>query len=341
MKADRGALARAVADPPADLRLLLLHGPDEAGSRALADRYAAALGPGVERLDLLPADLRADPARLADEAAAISMFGGRMLIRVQGIGDESLAAVEALLEAPAAGNPVVATAGALRRDAKLLKLTESHAAALAFASYVPDARDFAALVGTLAQEAGLTLPRDLARRIAEAAGGDRAIAASEIDKLALYLDAAPDRPRPVSAADIDALSASIADSDLDRLVGALTLGRPAEVERQLARLAAEGASGIVVLRAAARRLHLLSEMRLDVDRGEPPASVVAARGKAVFWKDRDSFSTTLGQWTTPRLSAALARLLAAERAIKSPGSLGDLAADAVLLDLARPARGRA
>src|SRR3546814_11600413 len=75
-------------------------------------------------LDIPPAELKSDPARLADEAAATSMFAAGSLIRVTNIRDESVDAVSALLESAAAGNPVLAYAGALRTDSKLLKLVE-------------------------------------------------------------------------------------------------------------------------------------------------------------------------------------------------------------------------
>jgi DNA polymerase-3 subunit delta len=336
MKADRGALARAVAKPPAELRLLLLHGPDEAGSRAIADSYAAALGE-TERLDLGPQDLRSDPARLSDEAAAISMFGGRTLIRLFGIGEESLGAIEALLDGQAAGNPVVATAGVLRRDSKLLKLVERHPSALGYASYAPDAREFETLVGTMAREAGLAAPRDVIRRIADSASGDRAVAAGEVEKLVLFLDAAPDRVRNVELEHVTALSADISESDMDRLVNGVTAGRPGEVAEQLGRLRSEGAAGIMLLRAVMRRFYLLADLRSEVDQGSSAESVVATRGKAIFWKEKGVITAALAQWPAPRIATALSRLLAAERAIKSSGSAGDILAETALLDLARRA----
>ena len=58
---------------------------------------ATAMGPGAERIDLDGATLRGDPARLADEAASLSLFGDARHIRVTGMGEESLAAVAALL----------------------------------------------------------------------------------------------------------------------------------------------------------------------------------------------------------------------------------------------------
>ena len=104
MKADAAQVARALDKPDPALRLILLYGPDESGSRALASRVDKALGADAERIDLSGSQLKGDPARLADEAASISLFGGARHIRVDPAGDEAIEAVEALLEAPSAGN---------------------------------------------------------------------------------------------------------------------------------------------------------------------------------------------------------------------------------------------
>ena len=55
------------------------------------------MGAGSERIDLSGADLKGDPARLADEAAAISMFGEGRWILVEQAGDEIVPALDALL----------------------------------------------------------------------------------------------------------------------------------------------------------------------------------------------------------------------------------------------------
>src|SRR3546814_3063470 len=90
------------------------------------------MGAEAERIELGGAELKADPARLADEAASISLFGGARYIVVEASGDEVLAAVEALIEAPTAGNPVAIVAGALRPSTTLLKLAIAEKSALAF-----------------------------------------------------------------------------------------------------------------------------------------------------------------------------------------------------------------
>ena len=88
MKAKRAEMERALRSP-ADWRFFLLHGPDEAGSQSLIRVAAAGAGAEAERVDLTGSELKADPARLADEAASLSLFGGARYIVVQPAGDFS------------------------------------------------------------------------------------------------------------------------------------------------------------------------------------------------------------------------------------------------------------
>ncbi|MET1110363.1 MAG: DNA polymerase III subunit delta, partial [Allosphingosinicella sp.] len=196
MKAKRAEMERALRSPSA-WRFFLLYGPDESGSHSLIRAAAAGAGAEAERVELTGAELKADPARLADEAASISLFGGARYIVVQPAGDESLAAVEALLQAPAAGNPVLLIAGALKPASKLLKLALAEPAALALASYAPEGAEAERLVIEMARGEGLTARPDVARRLADACAGNRAMLALELQKLALFLDSAPDRPKPL------------------------------------------------------------------------------------------------------------------------------------------------
>src|SRR3546814_16178328 len=119
------------------------------------------MGPDAERIDLDPSTLRDDPARLADEAASFSMFGDKRWIRVNGLGEESLPALTALLEAEAAGNPVIAVAGALKPKSKLLKLALDHHQALPFVSYHPEQREAEQYAIPIARAGGHPPPHDL------------------------------------------------------------------------------------------------------------------------------------------------------------------------------------
>ncbi|HEX4761746.1 MAG TPA: DNA polymerase III subunit delta, partial [Sphingomicrobium sp.] len=81
MKLQRGAIARAVDQPDPAVRFYLLHGPDEAQSRAFGARLVEALQ--ATRFVISAADVKSDPAVLADEASAMSLFGGKRVIWIE------------------------------------------------------------------------------------------------------------------------------------------------------------------------------------------------------------------------------------------------------------------
>lgn len=337
MKANRAQAERALASP-GDTRLFLLHGPDEAGSRALAKRLAAAMGEGAERIDLSGAELKADPARLADEAAAISMFGGARWIQVEQAGDEIVPAVEALIEAAAAGNPVVVLAGALKPASKLLKLALAVPCALAYASYLPDAGQADRLVMELARPLGLILRPDVAARIGEACGGNRAVIEQELTKYALYADASAAAPKGIDHDVVDLLGAGAEEGDLSRLVDSATGGDGAALEAEIARLRSQGQEGITLIRAVLRRMMLLARLRAEVEQGRSVAAVMASpAAKSVFFKEKGAVERQLQRWSSELIAKAVARLAEAERQVMAPGGPGIVAADAELFAIARQA----
>lgn len=340
MSRGSGPLLQALdrADPA--VRLYLFYGADEAGARALAARLGKALGDDVERVDLSGDVLKGDPARLADEAASISLFGGKRWIRVDPAGDECVAAVKALIEAPAAGNPVAMIGPNLRKDSKLVKLLTDASAAMVQACYPPEGRELDALVVEMGRALGLELWPDVAQRIARSCGGDRAVLSSELDKLSLYLDTAPDRTRPVSMEVLDALGAGIDEGDLSRLSAMVFGGDMAGTDSEIARLESEGIEGIPVLRSLGRRALLLAQLRAQVASGDNVGRVMDTAGKAVFFKERDAVKRALERWTPEMLSTAVTRIAEAERQVKAPGFVGPALVNDAVLAITRAAARR-
>jgi len=338
MKPTAATLGRALDSADPAIRLYLLYGPDESGSRALAARLGKAMGADAERIDLTSAMLKGDPARLSDEAAAISLFGGKRWIRLDPATDDALDAIAALLDAPAAGNPVAAIGGTLRKDARLLKLVQGHKAALVHASYLPEGRDADALVVTLARDLGLQLRPEIARRIATGTGGDRALIGQELEKLALYADASPDHPKSIEHDMLDALGTASEEGDMARLSHAVFAGQPQRVDEELARLASEGIEGITVLRALSRRALQLAQLRSQMAQGDSVERVLETAGKAIFWKERPQIADQLARWTPETIATAITRLAEAERQVKSAGYPGHALVEEDLLAISRRAQ---
>lgn len=320
MKVKRADVERALAAPERDVRLFLFYGPDAAGSAELAARVFAAAGAEAERVSLPAASLKADPGLLCDEAAAFSLFEGKRVIVIDGGGEDLLAAVELLLATPAAGNPVVIVAGALKKGSNLLAAAEASPQAMACASYVPEGREADRLVVEMGRDAGLTVPTDVARRVAEACAGDRALVRHELGKFALFLGAAPETRVALTHDVVDALSAADGEGDVSRIVDAVLDGDLATLDSQIGQLAP--GSEIPLVRSLSRRLLLLARHRAEVERGSSVSSVMTTSAKTLYFREKDAVQRQLTQWSAAPIAAALRRLLTAERDLKAPASIG-------------------
>jgi len=333
VKANANQIRAAIDATSPDIRLFLLHGPDEAGAQELAARVARKMGPEAERVDIEPSTLKSNPGRLADEAASLSLFGGARHIRISGAGEESLEALTLLLDMERTGNPVVAIAPSLKGTAKVVKLAQASPYAMAFACYVPEGAEADKLVSTIAREFGMRTTGDTATRLAAASGNDRAVMTRELEKLALYLDAAPDRPREIDDAALDAIGADLGETEISRVIDAAIDGRPDIVGAELARLDEAGVSPVPILRQLARRLMTLAELRAQVDAGAGVAQVT----DSVFFREKAITARALRHWRSDKLAGAIDRIRQAERGMMGAATAGSVLAHTAIVAVGRMA----
>ncbi len=338
MKAKPTELERQTRLDPA-VRLILLAGPDAATVEALGTRLAHLADKDAERVDIASTQLSQDAALLAVEAASLSLFATQRVIRLEigGSGDDCLAAVEALLGADTAVNPVIATGPAVTAKSKLVKLAEGSAHAVAAVCYQPDRRALVGIAIGAAGEQGLRLANAEAQLLVDLVSGDQALMRREIEKIALYLDAAADRQRQVTAADIAALGAATHEEDVSACINVALGGKLGELPDMLAKAAAVGVAEIRIIRALAIRATALARLRAEVDGGAHPATVVSARSSGVFWKEQGAVTAQLHIWDSVRVARLMSRLLDCERALKSSGTAGAVLFRKLMTDIAHQA----
>ena len=334
MKAVKTSFGSALDRPASGIRFYLFYGPDESGSRALAMRLLKGLG-NAEKFIVIGTAVKNDPASLADEAGAMALFGGARALWIEPAGEEIVEGVSALLDASASESAVVAVAGALRKTSGLLKLAEAHPAALAHCSYVPEGRDMERVIGELSREVGLSLSPDVSQRVAAAANSNQAIAASELEKYALFLGADPANSRELDHDTLDLLSADAAESDFLKLGDLALAGRMEALLDELGRLPHGGNEAIPVIRALQRRLVMLAPLRARVERGESVAAVLASLGKALFWKDKSIVQRMLSSWSSERIAQAATRVAALERQLMLSKAPEEASMAETLITLAR------
>ncbi|HHK75146.1 MAG TPA: DNA polymerase III subunit delta, partial [Rhizobiales bacterium] len=183
-----------VKSPDPKARVVLVYGPDS----GLMRERAKSIGLTVVSDDTDPfnvavlsaGQLAEDPARLSDEANAISMMGGGRLIRVEDAGDKLTVLIKSYLENPSDQNLVILEAGELGPRSSLRKACEAAKNAAALPCYVEDERDLSRLIRETLQEANLSIDPDAVIWLAGNLAGNRGRVRSELTKLITYKGAA-------------------------------------------------------------------------------------------------------------------------------------------------------
>jgi DNA polymerase-3 subunit delta len=196
------------------------------------------------------------------------------------------------------------------------------------------------MVIDLGRRYGLKIGSSVAARVAESAGNDQAIAAQELEKLALYIDASPQTPKKLDHSAIDDVGADSAEGDFQRFADLAMSGEIGELADELARLPAGGSEAIPVVRSLQRRLLMLAPIRARIERGERLDAVLTSAGKALFWKDKTKVQQMLAKWTAEDLATAAERAGKLERSLMFTAAPDREALGEELLAIARKARGR-
>ena len=341
----RADVDRFLGNPDPAVRAVVIYGKDRGGVRERADKLAAKLVPNPDDpFDvalLTDVDVDADPARLEGELAALSMMGGRRLVRLKLLNERAStdrAAAEALT-AHAEGrlNPeavFLIEAGALGRESAVRKIAEKAAEARIIPCYEDEAGDVARMAREALRADGVSLSADAMEVFVARLPRERGVARQEIERLALFIG--PGSGATLGAAELEEFlgvepEASLSDAAMDAF-GA----RPAQVRAGLVRAFAEGETGPAAVRAASQHL---GRLRRTVTLAKSGAGLKeAAKSAGVFWKQEHEFLRQARAWSLSELDGIQSDLLEADRACKRAGSPDALIAERALLTVAAKAR---
>ena len=340
MKLAAARVAGFIQRPDAAIRAVLLYGPDAGLVRERADSLARTVCPELHDpfrvAELTGAMLAADPARLADEAAQLSLTGGRRVVRVRSAADGLARLIAGFLDAAPGEALVVAEAGELPGSSALRRVFEASPRAAAIGCYPDTPRDRAAVIRETLAAHRVGASRDATQYLVEHLGGDRLLTRSELDKLALY---AGDGGR-VELADALAVVGDSAALELDDAVMAAAEGDMARLERVLGRVFQEGLSPVAVIRAVLRHLHRLHALAARVAAGETLDEVLRTARPPIFFKQQDSIGRQLAQWPESGLRIAADQVAQAELAMKTTGLPAETLCREALAAVAQSARAR-
>lgn len=349
MKAKHSEFARGLPRSAAQASIFFFCGPDEAGASAAADKVIEALPDAGERVELAGGDIKRDPAILGDEARSSSLFGDKRHIVVRASGEEAHDALKALIETGDAGAgdaaPVLVVATSATDKSRTAKLLEKRPDALVTMFYPPDLVSVAGSVRTMADSAGLRLGGDLAERIARAAGLDVRLAQSEVDKLALYLDADAQSPKTASNDDYAEIGAATEEDGFGPVVNAVLGGELGKLGGELKRMKELGLNPVGLLLAMERRAAQLAQILARIGPGGRFDSLGQGekRSLGIFWKEERDIRQQIAHWQKPirrgsterRLDRLIPRLVALHQSLLANSQTAELLLAQDLAEIAR------
>lgn len=343
--AKRPEVDRFLKTPDPAVRAAVIHGKDRSGVAERATLLCKAITPDLNDpfnvTVLTDSDIDGDETRLDEALTALSMIGGRRLVRVR-LGSEKASIdkqLAAALKAHADGafNPdamLVIEAGALGRDSALRKAAEASTAAVGIACYEDETGDVARMTreALAADKVGLT--QDALDRFVARLPRERGLMRQEIERLVLYIG--PGSGRTIDVAELELHLGVEPDASLQDAALQAFGGRPAPAQSGLRRALAEGESPVMAVRQAS--IHLGKLRRINVLQANGAGAKEAARAAGVFWKQEAEMLRQARSWRLEDLDKVLDSVNAADIATKTTGSPDQLIAERLLLEISARAR---
>ena len=343
--AKRPEIDRFLSRPEPGVRAAVIHGKDRSGVAERAMILCKTVTPDLNdpfNVTLLTdTDIDADDGRLEDALTALSMIGGRRLVRVR-LGGEKTSidkTLAAALKVHAEGgfNPdamLVIEAGALGRDSALRKAAEASKAAVGIACYEDETGDVARMTREALAAEKVSLSADALDRFVSRLPRERGLMRQEIERLILYIG--PGSGVQLGLDDLEAHLGVEPDASLQDAALQAFGGKPAPAQAGLRRALAEGESAVMAVRQAA--LHLGKLRRINILQSTGAGAKEAAKAAGVFWKQEAEMLRQARAWRLDDLDRVLESVNTADLTTRTTGMPEALIAERLLLEIAARAR---
>ncbi len=332
-----GDVEGALRRPDPRIGVFLFYGPDTGlineRARALAERSIEDPADPFQLIRIDGDDIASDPARLADEAGTMGLFGAKRAIWVKATTRNIAPAVDAVLKQDLQDTTIVIEGGDLQKSSPLRTVCERSQKALALPCYADEGRSLGAIVDETLKSGGFSIAREARTALLASLGGDRLATRGELAKLMLYAHG----QREITLQDVDAIMSDVSSLAMDAVVDAAFAGEGAGLEAGSRRLAAEGVNASTLLGAALRHAMALLAARLVVEEGKPVSLAVEGM-RGLHFRRKALVERQLQRWTGASLKGAITLLQTSLLESRRLSDLGDTIAAKTLLDLARAAR---
>ncbi len=319
---------------PGRARVVLIHGEDEGLVRERAEALTRVVAGSLNDPFLTTELQREAWPQIAGEMAALSMIGGRRVVRVREVTDAILPFVQAALKTP--GEALLILEAPSLGKGKLRTFAETSADAAAIACYVEEGRALDDFVRGLLAAERITADQDALAWLGETLGGDRSVVRGEVEKLILLAG-------PGGRLDLDMAQSCAGDAyaaSFDEALRAATAGDVPAADAATEAAIADGLAPIALLRATLSYLQKLHQARLFMATGASAADAVGAMRPPVFFRAKAATAVTLQRWPEDALMRAIAETRDTELSCKQTGARQELLARRLISTLARQGQAR-
>ncbi|HEY6577911.1 MAG TPA: DNA polymerase III subunit delta [Rhizomicrobium sp.] len=331
-------IERLLARLPPALVAVLLYGPDQGLARERAERLAASVVPDTRDpfrvTEMEGAALLDDPGRLFAEAAALSMTGGRRVVRVRGATNALARQFAAFLTESSCEALVVVEAGDLAKDSNLREIFAEAQNAAAIPCYPDSPEAIGELLRNSLKAQGIAIAPDALEEAVSLLGADRGTTRREVEKLVLFVHGA----QIVTREDVRAIMGDEAEARIEDACDAAGDGDARRLDRALERLRTAGVSPVAILRTAMNHFQRLALASLQMAKGESPDAIARRAHPPVHFTRMASFRMQLRNWSLDRVREALDLLLETEALCKSTAVPGEAVCGRALFTIAAWAR---
>ena len=310
MRVETRSIAAFLSMPPR-VRAVLFHGDDEALVRARADQVTVSVAGAKDDPFRVSWLFRDDHSRLAGEAAALSMIGGRRAIRVR---DVTEALLTALMRAIATSNDsvIILESEALSKRSKLRMSLEASPDAAVVACYPAEGAALLGAVRQLFAERDIAISSDAVRAFVSRVGSDAGELRSEAEKLSLFVGSS----REVTDDDVSQAVGDRAEASLDDTLYAATAGQLQRADRALESALEAGAAPVAICRMLLSHLARLEEGVSAVAAGRGPAEAARDLRPPPLFTRVAAVTAALESWRPAQLRMAIMAVMTAEHACK-------------------------
>lgn len=334
MEVKSAQIGHFIAKPPDGLVAALVFGPDYGVVRERANALARTVVPDLSDpfrvVELDESKIASDPACLRDEAAALSMTGGRRLIRIRDAGNNLSTVMERFLDDPAGDALTIIEGGDLAKSSSLRQLFMRANNAAAIACYPDSERDLEPLVHAALKSDGLSIDPDALQMLVSRLGSDRAVTRSELEKLALYAMG----DNVVTEAHIDAVMGDESLLRIEEAADGAGTGDYVRLDRALTRLWAGGTTPAAVLRRAMGHFQQVLAVREGVAGGANAFGAMKKLRPPVHFSRSDGFLAQVSRWSSDSILRALNVLYEAEVLTRTTGVPEEAACSRALFTVA-------